>query len=176
MTPAVCQEMDEQMAHNPHEAHLVKDLYRLQSVLETKMPVELALESALLEKEETQAKLFAKGLECIELEETLAKMQLQQRLAEKTFSKRTDGYNTAMQSALHDAAEREKRSVQAFRLNQVADLLDQPKEVQTDYELMEQYFADLEHAKEQGARAAQAARRLTGVDLLRLKVRAALEQ
>ena len=66
--------------------------------------------------------------------------------------------------------------MQAFRENQLRDLLDQPKEVQTGYELMEQFLADLESQKEQAVRDVQAARRLQGVDLLRLQAQAALER
>ena len=76
MTPAVCREMDGQLALYPHEAGLVKDLYRVQSVLATKMPVEFALEAAILEKEEARAKLFAKGLEYGEQSAAIEKLQL----------------------------------------------------------------------------------------------------
>ena len=117
------------MATNPDEAHLVKDLYRLQGVLSSRLPVDFALETAALEKEETQRKLFTKELECSEQAETIKTLRLQQRRVKEAVTEQADAYNTSIQSALHDAAEREKASVRAFRENQVRDLLDQPKEV-----------------------------------------------
>ena len=71
-------------------------------------------------------------------------MRLTQRKVKEVYSMQADQYNTSIQYALHDAAEREKASVRVFRENQILDLLDQPKEVQTDYELMEQHFSEVE--------------------------------
>ena len=54
--------------------------------------------------------------------------------------------------------------------------MNEPKEVQTDHELIEKYFADLENAKELGIRAMMIARKLTSVQMMQLRVVKAFEK
>ena len=64
-----------------------------------------------------------------------------------------------------EAKERIQTAVKKFRQEQLKSILDDPKEVQTDHELMERYYADLENQKELGIRAMMESRKLTNLQM-----------
>lgn len=46
MTGAIKKVMEEQMERDPFQARIIKDVYRITSVVDMKMPVDYALENA----------------------------------------------------------------------------------------------------------------------------------
>ena len=75
-----------------------------------------------------------------------------------------------------ETKERVSWAVRKFRQQQLKNILKNVKEVQTDHELIERYFTDLENERDAGIRAMMIAKKLSPVQLLEMKVFSAFEK
>lgn len=88
----------------------------------------------------------------------------------KRIEGQSEQHDIAMIQKEIEAKDRVQQAVKKFRSDQLKSILSEPKEVQTDHELIEKYFTDLENQRELGIRAMMIARKLTSVQMMQLRV------